>query len=131
MWTTNKPTYGSAIRVNRGLYSHYGIYVSDEHVIHFSAGATEDILSASESARIIDTNIDVFSKGDTVETLIYDESNKPVRNPQEIVNFAYSMLGTGGYNLVTYNCEHFVNLCLYDKAYSNQVNNVFQKLFNL
>ncbi|QJA08306.1 hypothetical protein HF520_04800 [Romboutsia sp. CE17] len=36
-----KPEYGDVICVNHGIYNHFGIYVDDDHVIHY-AGKDED-----------------------------------------------------------------------------------------
>ena len=36
IWIEKRPAMGDHIRVNRGLYCHHGIYVSDNEVIHFT-----------------------------------------------------------------------------------------------
>lgn len=125
MWTNKEPDFGAAIRVNRGLYAHYGIYVDSKTVIHFSALDGDGLLNP-EKVKIITTDLATFLKDGKLEVLEYEENNQPIRTPVEIVNYAFSMLGTGGYNLITNNCEHFVNDCLYGKKASAQVDSIIR-----
>lgn len=131
MYIVKKPQYGDQIRVNRGLYYHHGIYVSDEHVIHFASlepGHETD----PNSAMVVDTPLDVFLKGGQVEVREYEENLKDkVRSKQDIVNYAYSCLGRKGYNIITNNCEHFSNECAFGKRESEQVNQVLDILSSL
>ncbi len=130
MWTRNKPVFGSAIRVKRTLYYHYGIYCSDDTVIHFSALNDDGILNY-EAVKVIVTDLKRFLKGGDCETLEYTNDIRPTRTPAEIVNYAFSMVGIGGYDLITNNCEHFVYDCLYGKKESKQVEavkNIFKGL---
>ena len=57
------------------------------------------------------------------------EELKTKRSPQDIVNYAFSRIGEKGYNLVSNNCEHFANDCLFGKKKSNQVDSVLSFLF--
>ncbi len=123
MWISKKPHFGQAVRVKRGFYDHYGIYADDKTVIHFSA-LDDDGLLHPEKVKVIVTDFNTFLKGDSYEVLEYDETNKPIRNEMEIVSYALSMVGTGGYNLFTNNCEHFVNDCLYGKKTSSQIDSI-------
>jgi len=34
-WAYKTPVRGDHIRVNRGMYNHHGIYITDDEVIHF------------------------------------------------------------------------------------------------
>ena len=132
-WERKRPEFGDQIRVNRGIYSHHGIYVDDEHVIHFASlvpGHETDPSTAS----VVVTDLKTFLKDGELEVRVYsDEEKKKVRDPQEIVNYAYSCLGRKGYNIVTNNCEHFSNECAFGEAVSEQVNNVmdaFARIFS-
>ena len=125
-----KPNYGDQIRVNRGLYYHHGIYVSDNEVIQYASPKGSEI--SPETALIISTTLDEFLKGGVVEVREYDnnELNK-VRSKDEIVKFAKSQLGTGlgEYNLIDNNCEHFSNYCAFGEKKSNQVEDILSMLF--
>ena len=130
MWIKKKPSYGDQIRVNRGLYFHHGIYVSDDEVIQYASPSGSEISPAT--ALIISTTLDYFLNGGVVEVREYnDEELKMVRSKDEIVKFAKSQLGTGlgEYNLVSNNCEHFSNLCAFGKKESNQVEDFLKMLF--
>lgn len=130
MWEIKKPEFGSQIRVNRGFYYHHGIYEDDMHVYQFAAPAGSEI--SPENALIIVTTLDDFLKGGVLEVREYTSSElKEKRSPEEIIDYAKSMVGTGlgTYNLVTNNCEHFSNMCAFGKASSNQVEDVLKLLF--
>lgn len=131
MYVNEKPVYGSQIKVNRGLYSHHGIYIDDDHVIHFASlipGHETD----PESASIVETTLDEFLKGGILEVRKYTkEEMKNLRPAKEIVEYAKSKLGTKGYNIVTNNCEHFSNECAFGKRTSEQVNKVIDLLSSI
>lgn len=128
MWNTNKmPIYGDEIRVNRGLYYHYGIYVDDKNVIQF--GTSSGVEVSPENARVIITTLDVFLKGGVLEIREYNEEElKKKRSSKDIVNYAMAHLGEAGYDLINNNCEHFANRCVFGESYSEQVDNVMSLL---
>ena len=51
------------------------------------------------------------------------------RTPQDVVNYAFSRVGEGGYNIISNNCEHFANDCLFGKKKSNQVDSILSFVF--
>ena len=129
MWEKKKPVFGDQIKVNRGFYSHHGIYASDDCVIHFAPPGKSDVLDPS-AARIITTSLEEFLKGGELQVRIYtaDELSRK-REPKDIVNCALSHLGEGGYDLVSNNCEHFSNLCAFGSKKSDQVESVLSMFF--
>lgn len=130
MWQKIKPSYGDQIRVNRGLYFHHGIYVSDDEVIQYASPKGSEI--SAPNALIISTTLDEFLKGGEVEVRIYnDEEKTKVRSKDDIVKFAKSKLGTGlgEYDLINNNCEHFSNYCAFGEKFSNQVNDILSMFF--
>ena len=130
MWVKKQPSYGDQIRVNRGLYFHHGIYVSNDEVIQYASPKGSEI--SPETALIIKTSLDTFLNGGIVEVREYNSSElKEVRSKDEIVKFAESKLGTGlgEYNLIDNNCEHFSNYCAFGKKVSNQVDDILKMLF--
>ena len=58
--------YGDVIRVNRGIYYHYGIYESDSSVYQYAADEGSEI---DGSASVNITDIDSFARGGTVQKL--------------------------------------------------------------
>ncbi len=126
-WTNDKPKYASQIRVNRGFYSHHGIYIDDDHVIHFGS-LTKELDPATAS--IIMTTLSEFLNGGILEVASYNEEELKERfSDSQIVNQAYSRLGEKGYNLISNNCEHFSNECCFGKKDSRQVDDVL-KMFS-
>lgn len=76
-------------------YTHHGIYLGDETVIHYANGTVE-IVSINE-----------FSQGATVNI-----KNSPMAySVDEVIRRAKSRLGEGDYSVFTNNCEHFCNWC--------------------
>ena len=130
MWVNKKPVYGDQIRVNRGLYFHHGIYVSDEEVIQYASPKGSEI--SPKTALIISTLLKDFLKDGKVEVRTYnDDELKKVRTKDEIVRIAKSKLGTGlgEYNIVSNNCEHFSNYCAFGEKKSNQVEDIINLFF--
>ena len=125
------PYKGAQIRVNRGLYSHHGIYVSDDLIIHFASnepGHETDPLYAS----VCKTDLKGFLKGGELEVREYtEEEMREKRGNDEIVEYVLSNLGRKGYDLINNNCEHFSNECAFGKSYSSQVESVLSLFKNL
>ena len=143
-----KPKNGDVLRVNRGLYSHYGVYAADKnHVIHYT-GATgpndfngivretsiEEFLNGSESFSVCTfpehpMNLPVFpSKNPLAKIIQFARIIKfldyHLYSGDEAVERARSKLGQGGYNLALNNCEHFAVWCRTGVKDSSQVNNI-------
>lgn len=132
MWIEKKPEYGDHIRVNRGYYYHHGIYENDDTIYQFASPIGSEI--SPENAIICTCNIEAFRKNGSIEVRTYNEFElKDKRKPKEIIKFAKSKLNDnlGGYNIVTNNCEHFANLCVFGVAKSDQVDDILSKLGGL
>ena len=120
MWKNKKPVMGDHIRVNRGLYYHHGIYADDYCVFHFASPSDDEM--NPDTARVLYTTLDDFLKGGILEVREYtvEEMNKK-REPKEVVDAAIKSIGESGYNLISNNCEHFANKCVFGEAKSEQV----------
>jgi len=111
---------GDILAVNRGLYTHYGVYVGRNSVIHFAPKHGFEL--NPKDAYIQETTLENFHKNgiprvDTKSTARYA--------PEEIAMRARACLGSnkGEYNLVFNNCEHFARWCASGIAESYQVKN--------
>lgn len=130
MWSKRKPNYSDQIRVNRGLYYHYGIYESDEVVYQFASPKGAEI--SPETATINTISLEEFLKGGELEVRDYTlEELKERKKPEEIIEYAKNHLGEMGYDLINNNCEHFANRATFGKSESSQVNNIFSLLGGL
>ena len=110
IWEEKQPVMADHIRVQRfgGLYAHHGIYVSDKEVIHFT-GQDDDSILDWEKCEVIQSDLDTFLKGGTLEVKVYtDKEFEDLYSPEQIVDYARSCIGDKGYNLAFNNCEHFI-----------------------
>ena len=128
IWSIRIPDKGDHIRVNRGLYTHHGVYISDNEVIHFTGTEDDSILDWSEN-EVIKTDIQYFLRGGQVEVKEYtNDELKDLYPVEHIVDYARACLGDRGYNLIFNNCEHFANTCTLGRFRSKQVEKVFNKI---
>lgn len=119
-WWPTSCSAGDMIRVRIGSICHYGVYVSDDEVIQFGPPPRERFLPPEE-VRVCVTTIDEFACGDIIETAQWTLSEKMKKNsPRKAISLARSRIGTGGYNLLHNNCEHFAYECVLGKKYCEQ-----------
>ncbi len=116
--TINKPQPGDVLSVNRGLYKHYGVYVGNNTVVHFSGGSGHEL--SAPKACIRKATLEEFSKDEEmqIETRCAESFSR-----KETVMRALNAVGSekGKYTLPWNNCEHFANWCRYGKKRSVQV----------
>lgn len=117
------PLQGDLLRVHRKEgYYHFGIAVSRDRVIHFTAEKT-DLSKDSKEFKIIETSLQRFLLNDELEI------EQPYQSPferEEVVkrakNYANSSCFRGKpYNFVSNNCEHFARYCYEGNARCDQV----------
>ena len=119
-WKMIEPVKGDHIRVKTDQLYHHGIYLGDEEVIQF--GGPFDMFADPKSIVVEKVNIEQFLIGGFLEVKEFDrKERKNKRTPDEIVNTAVSMIGTGGYDILRNNCEHFVNYCIFGEKKSSQI----------
>lgn len=122
-WVFKPPLKADHIRVNRGIYYHHGIYVSDQEVIHFTGNNNDNLFGFNN--QVIGTNLHEFLRLGICEVKLYNEDElADLYPPEGIVAYARSCLGDKGYNLVFNNCEHFANMCTLGKHRSKQVEKI-------
>lgn len=92
-------------------FTHHGIYVGNDEVIHFCKDQGVGIISK--------TGLSDFAKGENVE--IHEQ--KANYSPYEIVQRAESKLGQKEYNCLFNNCEQFANWCRTGVHESKQAEN--------
>lgn len=124
-WQYIQPKRGDHIRVQRsGVYSHHGVYISDDEVIHFTGTDDDSVLDWSK-CEVICTDLAQFLRGGTLEVKIYtDDELNDLYPVEHIVDYARACLGDKGYNLAFNNCEHFANVCTLGRFRSRQVERV-------
>ncbi len=106
-----------------GTYLHYGVYVGNRNIVHFSYHHDEKI----RDTRIIKTSYAEFSNDSPTFREPLREGMTP-NSGKETARIAEDMKGNkfGGYNLLNNNCEHFANYCKYNKKISYQIEDLFK-----
>ena len=112
----------------KGTYLHYGIYVGNGEVVHFSYLNEENFFDKNTHVRIVKTSYEDFANDSQTyrEPLREDMTANSGRKTAKI---AKSMVDNnfGGYNLATNNCEHFANYCRYNEKVSFQIKDLADK----
>lgn len=123
-WKKNlKPQAGDILRVHRKTgYYHYGIAVSNDRVVHFTAG-DEDLAKNKKDMKIIESSLDRFLLGGRLEIESpYHASYEPKIVVERAKSYVNSQRFNGKYyNFITNNCEHFANFIYYGDRVSKQV----------
>ena len=122
-WEIKDPYVGAHIRVQYKSIYHHGIYIGNDEVVQF--GLPFDMFRKPEEVKVIKSNIEEFLQGEFLEVRIFDRKEKKLKNKdEEIVQIALSKLGEGGYDIIHNNCEHFANLCVFNKKESSQIDDI-------
>lgn len=128
-WIEKAPKYGDIIRTKVSFYHHYGIFVDETKVIQF--GLPDDPGKPADQIKVLSTDVYTFLQGGDLEVGKPDsDEKKRMRSPEERVSIAEQRLGTGGYDILHNNCEHFVNECAFGEKKSSFLNDVRAKLKN-
>ena len=106
---------GDHLVTPRAGYTHHGLYVGNQEVIHYEGKL------GSDSGRIAKVTLAEFCEGASCRVRDY-----PLRvyGRKESVERASQRLGESDYNLVLNNCEQFVAWCIMGIGYSEQLNDV-------
>ena len=104
-----------AIPRSGGAYTHHGIYIGLNQVIHYSG----DVKNKAHAA-IQRTTLGKFIAGQpksAIRVVKYGQCNPP----RDTISRAESRLGEDGYSLFGNNCEHFARWCKTGEASSEQI----------
>lgn len=129
------------------VYEHYGIYIGDGEVIHFTKSDGKNTIIKTSMKKFMESNkssnryfildcepeikdinsssIDKYIKKSVNEfgPSLPAVFRKPVEiySPEDTVNRAKQYIGEQGYNLLVKNCEHFAIWCKTGLKYSYQI----------
>lgn len=109
------PQIGDHLKSSRGFYSHHGLYVGDEVVVHYS-GLSDGI----QSGPIEEVSLKEFCNGKGFEVIPHADRRY---SRAESAKRARTRLGEEAYSVTGNNCEHFVNWCIDGNHTSGQVDN--------
>jgi hypothetical protein len=104
---------GSHLITSRNGYYHHGIYLGAYKVVHYSG-----LYAGLHAGPVEILTLQRFASGQR----LWVKSSRQVRfEREEIIRRALSRVGENQYRLLTNNCEHFCNWCLYGESRSDQV----------
>jgi hypothetical protein len=111
--------------VDRGIYSHHGIYVGNNQIVHFAPAGGGNLLATKSQATVLLQDFDYFLDNNTLDNvsivtykISYDlevaarRAEKAASNPS---------IWKDKYNLLTTNCEHLATWCCTGVWKSEQV----------
>jgi hypothetical protein len=113
-----EPRLGAHLTTSRRGYTHHGVYVGQGRVVHYSG-----LSGFWQCGPVEEVPLSLFAAGHSVQVADHDQS---MYSPQEIVRRARSRIGENAYRLLTNNCEHYCNWCLYGISRSAQVERRWQ-----
>lgn len=108
-----EPPLGAHLVTPRRGYYHHGIYVGAEKVVHYAG-----LCRSRHAGPVEELSVDRFAANQPVWV---QSRSSPKFCSEEVVCRAHSRLGESRYRLLTNNCEHFCNWCLYGESRSDQV----------
>jgi hypothetical protein len=103
---------GDHIWVRRFGYTHHGLDVGDDMVVHFTGTP-----GSKRNAAIQKDSLEAFAQGGEVSTRDYGRRF----DADEAAQRAESRVGQSGYDLYRNNCEHFARWCVTGDHKSKQV----------
>ena len=108
-----EPPLGAHIVSPRRGYLHHGIYIGHGRVVHY-AGLSSGLVRGPVQA----VSLSLFAGGRRVSTRW---SKRRSYDAAEVVRRACSRLGENRYAVLSNNCEHFCEWCIYGEARSYQI----------
>lgn len=93
------------IKKASGTYTHHGLGLSDDRVIHYS-GLADDL---TIEGVIEEISLDEFSQGKEISVKAHLDR---IHSPEAAIIRAGLRLGEAQYHILHNNCEHFVEWCI-------------------
>ncbi|XP_061438203.1 phospholipase A and acyltransferase 3-like isoform X2 [Rhineura floridana] len=123
-----QPRRGDMVQFQRSGYQHWGIYVGNGNVIHFTLPdwdcVRQDVIGGQTLLATVqrDRLADVAGRDPyAVHNQFDGDGEHPPLDPDVIVQMAEDLLGLQlPYNLLTSNCEHFATMMRYGVPQSGQ-----------
>ncbi|XP_048241396.1 phospholipase A and acyltransferase 3-like [Haliotis rufescens] len=113
---------GDQVEFERGIYSHWGVYIGDGYVIHLASVDGQSFNKAEKAVVRKDKIMDVAGNSRMNKNNSKEEKyGLKAYSKSEIVKRATNQLDRTGYNLLASNCEHFASWCCYAIEIHDQV----------
>jgi hypothetical protein len=111
---------GAHLVSDRGLYTHHGLYIGNNQVIHYSG-----LADGKESGPIEIVTLEEFHNGNG---FTIQEHPNAKYSADEAIKRAKSRLGEDSYSISGNNCEHFVTWAIEGNHKSKQVDKAIPKV---
>ena len=124
---------GDVLRISRGWYSHWGIYVIDSdgaYVIHYT---TPEGSGGDFKGVVLKTPVEKFLEGSKTcknMTKVIEKKYPNCFSGDETAQRAEENIGMAGYNFFSHNCEHFAKWCKAGEQISSNQANIFGKAWD-
>jgi|HubBroStandDraft_4_1064222.scaffolds.fasta_scaffold157777_2 hypothetical protein len=107
------PPLGSHLVTPRFVFNHHGIYVGCGRVVHYGS-----LMRSPPGGPVREVSLECFAQGHPV----WIRSHAlPRFRRLEVIRRARARIGENSYRLLSHNCEHFCEWCLYGEPRSHQV----------
>ncbi|XP_060070820.1 phospholipase A and acyltransferase 3-like [Ylistrum balloti] len=129
---------GDMVEFPRDFFSHWGVYIGDEKIVHLTGDESDNDPHAGESffsisgVRCDKAWVKVENFLDVAQGCLAKKNNDKDRSQvaagnyprpsDEIMRTAYAMRGQAEYNVFFDNCEHFASYLRYGQKCSDQAN---------
>jgi len=108
---SGKLTPGDHLFITYGVLTHHGIYSGGGRVIHYKKGGKKGIMEVP----IQEFAEDVATRGLISKKIYIREHETRKLSREDSLKRARERIGEAGWNLLSNNCEHFVEWCINDK----------------
>ena len=127
-WYVRELKAGDHVRFRFNSFYHHGLYEGNGFVIHF-AGPNMEHLVDPEHVVVRRDKLEDFANGRNIEVRKYSLIEKLTKKSSaKAIKQAQERIGETGYDILHNNCEHFVNSCVFGRAYSTQIDEMRKKL---
>lgn len=113
-----EPPVGAHLVTPRRGFTHHGIYVGRDKVVHYKS-----VLRQFRRGPVEEISLECFAHGRAIWIQIH---SSPRFDASEVVRRARSRVGEDCYRLFTNNCEHFCEWCLQDEERSYQIDRMLR-----
>ena len=104
-----KLSRGTVVKVWRGLYWHFAIYLGD--------GEVAELAKPFEGGNVRIVSLSAFNRGSRLQVVRFAGAF----SKEAVARRAESLVGSSGYDLFKWNCEHFAAWCATGFASSQQI----------
>uniref|UniRef100_A0A3P8VAD6 Retinoic acid receptor responder 3-like n=1 Tax=Cynoglossus semilaevis TaxID=244447 RepID=A0A3P8VAD6_CYNSE len=115
-----EPNLGDLIRIERTCYQHWALYIGGGYVVHLAPPCAQSLMSVVADRAVVKKELlkDVVGNSNWRVDNLLDKEYEP-RSTCVVIEEAKAWVGrVMRYNVISWNCEHFVTNLRYGKPES-------------